>query len=436
MSKTTRIPAAAGIIALALSMSACSTDAAPASGSAPEDTSTPAEGGITYVVPTSWASVPALTEAVDTFNADSDVDVVLQAVPDENYNSVVGSRLAGGTDIDIFAGAYTLFDVPNVMVDLSTEDFTARMPQASLDSITFTDGKIYSYPSPTPGASFGVFYNKKIFEKAGLTVPKSLDELTAAMTTLKGAHVTPLYLAGKDGWTLLQHRNAVNPLMNITSDTIKELNANTKRWDDIPALKDQYTALESWAKEGLLNDNVLTATYEESLQNLVDGKAGMIINGTWVIGAMVDLNESAKTDIGFFPIPTKDGKTMLGISGADGLHIAKSSSNIEGAKKFLAYLASKDVAQKFMDGAPGISNFSDVSVPANAPAAMKDVSDAITNSQATLAIDRASVVAAPESDLIANYQQLVAGHMTAADFLTAEAEAMIASGKSAGIAGF
>lgn len=435
MSMSTRIPAATSVIAMALAMTACSNADAPAS-DANADSAGTTEGGITYVVPTSWAGVPALTEAVEAYNADSDVDVVIQAIPDENYNSVVGSRLAGGTDIDIFAGAYTLFDVPNVMVDLSGEDFLSRMPQPSVDSITFTDGKVYSYPAPTPGASFGVFYNKKVFEKAGVSVPKTLDEFTATMTTLKGAGVTPLYLAGKDGWTLLQHRNAVNPLMNIDADTIKGLNSNTKRWDEIPALKDQYTALEEWAKGGLLNDNVLTATYEESTQNLVDGKAAMIINGSWVIGAMADLNESAKSDIGFFPLPTKDGKNMLAVSGADGLHIAKSSAHVDEAKKFLAYLSSKDVAQKFMDGAPGISNFTDVTIPADAPAAMKELSDAIANGQTTLAIDRASVVPAPESDLIANYQQLVAGQMSAADFLTAEADGMIASGKSAGIAGF
>ncbi|RRC94574.1 ABC transporter substrate-binding protein [Schaalia canis] len=433
MRKTTTMVAAASAFALTLGLAACSQggdDSVSSASSATDGTS------ITYVLPTSWASVPALTSAVEDFNAANDITVTLQAVPDENYNSVVGSRLAGGTDIDIFAGSYTLFDVPNVMVDLSGEDFTSRMPKASIDSITFSDGKIYSYPSPTPGASFGVFYNKKVFEAAKITTPATLDELTAAMKTLKDSGVAPLYLAGKDGWTLLQHRNATNPLMNLSGDTIGKLNSNSIRWDAIPELKDQYTALAQWAENGYLNDNVLTATYEESLQNLVDGKAGMIINGTWVIGALADLNESAKDTIGFFPLPSKDGKTMLGVSGADGLHIAKSSANIDAAKKFLAFLSSKEIAQKFMDGAPGISNFTDVTVPDSTPVAMKEVSEAIANGDTTLAIDKVSLVPAPETDLIAAYQQLVAGKMSADEFLTAEAEGMIASGKAAGIEGF
>ena len=72
--------------------------------------------------------------------------------------------------------------------------------------------------------------------------------MTEAMKALKAKGTTPLFLAGKDGWTLLQHRNSVNPLMNLDGDTISKLNANEMRWDEIHALTDQYNALESWAK--------------------------------------------------------------------------------------------------------------------------------------------------------------------------------------------
>lgn len=416
---------------LALSLAACQSG-----DTATESASGANTQGIVYVVPTSWANVTALTEAVDAYNADAESPVTLQAIPDENYNSVVGSRLAGGSDIDIFAGSYTLFDVPNVMVEVSDEPVFDRLNNAAVDSLTATDGKIYSFPSPTPGATFGVFYNTKVFEEAGVSVPKSLDEMTEAMKTLKAKGKTPLFLAGKDGWTLLQHRNSVNPLMNLDGDTIAKLNANETRWDAIPALSDQYNALESWAKEGLINEDVLTATYEESTKAVVDGSAAMLINGSWAIGEITKLADDAASTIGFFPIPTRDGRTMLGLSGADGLHIAKSSKNIEGAKAFLNYLASTAVAQKFMDAAPGISNFTDVTVPTNAPKALSDMADAIEKGASTLAIDKASIVPAPESDLIAAYQQLVAGQMSASDFLKNEADGMIASGKAAGIPGF
>ena len=417
--------------ALALGLTACQ-----GGGDAAESGSASSAGGLVYVVPTSWANVAVLTEAVDAYNADAASPVTLQAIPDENYNSVVGSRLAGGTDIDIFAGTYTLFDVPNVMVDLTGEPFLERLTEAGVASLTASDGKIYSFPSPTPGATFGVFYNTKVFEEAGVAVPTSLTEMTEAMKALKAKGTTPLFLAGKNGWTLLQHRNSVNPLMNLDGDTISKLDANEMRWDEVPALTDQYNALESWAKEGFLNEDVLTATYEESLKAVVDGSAAMIINGSWAIGEMSGLADDAATSIGFFPLPSAEGRTMLGLSGADGLHIAKSSANVEGAKAFLSYLASPEVAQKFMDAAPGISNFTDVTVPEKAPKAMTDIATAIEKGASTLAIDNASVVPAPESDLIAAYQQLVAGQMSAADFLTTEADGMIASGKAAGIPGF
>ncbi|MDO5672943.1 MAG: ABC transporter substrate-binding protein [Actinomycetaceae bacterium] len=423
-----------GALAMSLALGACGAGSAGDAGSEGKDTGGK-DGAVNYVLPTSWANVEVFKENVAKFQEESGITVNVQAVPDENYNSVVGSRLAGGTDVDIFAGAYQLFDVPNVMIELTDEDFMKRMPEGPLNSLRHTDGKIYSFPSPSPGATFGVFYNKKALEKAGAAVPTSLDEMTDALKKLKAAEVTPLYLAGKDGWTLLQHRNAANPLMNLDGDTIGKLNKNELRWDEIPALTDQYTALEGWAKDGLLNDDVLTATYEQSQQALVDGSAGMIINGTWVIGELVALNESAKEDIGFFPLPAKDGRSMLGLSAVDGLHIAKTSKNVDNAKKFLSFLASAEVAQSFMDAAPGLSSFTDVTVPDNAPAAMKDVAKA-AEGKTTLHIDNSSVIAAPESDLIASYQLLVSGKESAADFLKAEAEGMIAIGKQSGVAGF
>lgn len=430
MSTKTRMAAAAA--ALCLGLTAC--------GGGGQPGETPTSGGsgggsVNYVVPTSWANVGALKEVVADFQKESGITVNIQAIPDENYNSVVGSRLAGGTDIDVFAGSYTLFDVPNVMVDLTAEEGLKHLTDEGRQSITWTDGKVYSFPSPTAGATFGVFYNRAVFEKAGVSVPGSLDELTAAMGKLKAAGVTPLYLAGKDGWTLLQHRNSANALMNLSGDTIAKLNKNEVRWDAVPELKDQYEALQGWVKDGYINADALTGTYEQSQKAVVEGKAGMLINGTWVIGEITKLSDSAKKDIGFFPLPAKNGSTMLGLSGADGLHIAKKSPNIDNAKKFLTFLSNQASAQKFMDEAPGISNFTDVKVPADAPQALTDVVAAVAKGS-TLAIDNASLVPAPEADLIAAYQELVAGKSTAADFLRTEADGMIAAGKQAGLPGF
>lgn len=427
----TRVAGAA--LALCLGLTACGGQS---TGGSTNSTSAAGGGTVNYVVPTSWANVGALKEVVAQFQKDKGITVNIQAIPDENYNSVVGSRLAGGTDIDVFAGDYKLFDVANVMLDVSNEDFVKRMPEASVKSITYKDGKIYSFPAPTPGATFGVFYSKAAFAKAGAQAPKTLDEMTAAMGKLKAAGITPLYLAGKDGWTLLQHRNSVNPLMNLSGDVISKLNKNEVRWDAISELTDQYTALEGWVKDGYVNSDVLTGTYEQSQKAVAEGKAGMLINGTWIIGEIAKLSDTAKNDVGFFPIPTKDGKTMLGVSGADGLHIAKKSPNAENAKAFLRYLITAESAQKFMNAAPGISNFTDVKVPTDAPQAMKDVAAAIEAGKTTLAIDTASLVPAPETDLIASYQKLVGGKSSAAEFLKAEADGMAAAGKQAGLPGF
>ena len=432
MSRTTRVAALTAAL-MTVTLAGCAqTDTGTAAPATKE-----AAAPLTYVIPTSWAEAATLKDAVAAFTKSSGQEVKLQAVPDEKYNEVVLSRLAGGQGMDVFAGAYNLFDVPNSLVEISGEKFESRMDAIGLDSLRWTDGKIYSFPSPTPRSTFGVFYNKLVFADAGVTVPTSLTDFATALKTFKGKGKTPLYLAGKDGWTLLQHRNSVNPIM-VESDPEApgKLSSNSIRWDSIADLNTQYAALGDWAKAGLLNKDVLTATYEKSQQALVKGEAAMIVNGSWAIGDLVKASPDAKENVGFFTFPSPSGKPVLAVSAVTGIHIAKSSKNIEGAKKFLAFLGDTAQATAYMAGAPGISNFTDVPLPADVPAAMKDIDAAITAGPTTLATDDAIRVPAPESDLIARYQELLGGRISGADFMKQQSDAFISSGKTAGLDGF
>ncbi len=49
-----------------------------------------------------------------------------------------------------------------------------------------------------------MIYNKEIFAKYGIEVPKTWDELIAACDKLKAAGVAPFYATLKDNWTIGQ----------------------------------------------------------------------------------------------------------------------------------------------------------------------------------------------------------------------------------------
>lgn len=68
----------------------------------------------------------------------------------------------------------------------------------NLSSTTF-DGKVYAIPTEIAGEI--VYYNKAIFKKYNLEVPKTWDDLLNVIKILKGNGVTPFSLANKDPWT-------------------------------------------------------------------------------------------------------------------------------------------------------------------------------------------------------------------------------------------
>ena len=62
------------------------------------------------------------------------------------------------------------------------------------------DGKIYAVPLNTAAAC--VFYNKEIFEEAGVEVPKTYDELLDVCQKIKDAGYTPITISAGTAWCL------------------------------------------------------------------------------------------------------------------------------------------------------------------------------------------------------------------------------------------
>lgn len=107
-----------------------------------------------------------------------DVEVLLDHTPYSGYISKILTRIAGGTEPDIIACEVNLF--PNfwgkdVFLDLNPyikKDETFKVKDFFPDVIRrFTiDGKVYGVPRDTAPYAC-IFYNKKLFDKAGIEYP-------------------------------------------------------------------------------------------------------------------------------------------------------------------------------------------------------------------------------------------------------------------------
>ncbi len=389
---------------------------------------------ITYMLPSSWANVPGFQDNVHAWEKQTGHTVTLTPVPDANYDSLVQARLAARNGVDIFAGQDTAKDKAAIMHP-ATGPWLERLEPGVRKAITSHDGKVWGTPSADGLHASGVIYNKDVFAKAGITTPPAtLTDFQSALQKVKNAGVTPLYLSGKDGWTLLQHRNSVNAsFVGADQQLVSKLDANQIKWADVPGFNQQYQALADWVGKGLTNDDALTATYESATSALANGKAGAIINGTWALAEITKANPSA--NLGFFLLPAADGPSTLGLGKPNLLKIATFSKAATQAQDFLNFMIAQPQAQKFMHANPGVSAFTDVKAPSPSRA-VADLQQLVDQGGFVVPFDQQSVIPQPQDDIVAAYQELIGKRVDVPAFGELVQKAWQSAGAKATATGF
>ena len=186
------------VLAMALGLAACGGSNAPAATDAPKTdapaatTEAPAaDSGKTTVTLIAaqygpktgdwWAEFEKKFEA-----ANPDIDLVQDVVSWNDIYTVVNTRVANGQapdllNIDVFAD----FQADGLLLPAekwcSAETY-AKFYQAFLDQ-SVVDGVVWAVPDLASARA--MYYNKDILAQAGVEVPKTWDELTAACKTIK-----------------------------------------------------------------------------------------------------------------------------------------------------------------------------------------------------------------------------------------------------------
>jgi raffinose/stachyose/melibiose transport system substrate-binding protein len=104
------------------------------------------------------------------------------------------------------------------------------------------NGKIYGIPWGSTGM-MGVFYNKEVFEKAGVQPPKNYADLLNIAGKIKAAGLIPFYEGVKDAWPAqifyftgwVSH---IDPV--IGPEGVAKLDKNELKLSEIPKLKELF----------------------------------------------------------------------------------------------------------------------------------------------------------------------------------------------------
>jgi multiple sugar transport system substrate-binding protein len=336
--------AVAGIAAVALFVGACGNG-----GSSGGTSGTPAASGgaDTGVKLTMWVrsggpddDAQLLAEA---YNASHQNQMEVTVIPSDQYLQKVGAAAGQKALPDVlssdvvYAANYTRQGIFTDITDRLAElDFADDLAQAHIQAATY-DGKQYAVPFVVD-SSF-MFYNKDLFEKAGLdpdNPPRSYDDIYAAAKAITGVE-DGVYGFGFDGNCAGCFAYTVFPNAVAGGHPPISLDGATADFDN-SAMSDILGLYQKLYADGLVDPAAKAADGSSWNGAFLQGKVGILPNGTYTIPALAD----ADFDWGYIPLGDAAGSKAATFVGGDVIGISSSTKNVDAAWDFMSWTMSDE----------------------------------------------------------------------------------------------
>jgi len=245
-------------------------------------------------------------EAVGRFeDAHRDVAVRTEPTKNDSYKQKLSQAMASGTVPDVFftwgGGVLKSFVDQRQVADLTaaveSDNVTRRLLPAALRFGTVR-GKIYAVPMDV--SAVVMWYNRDLFEKHSLRVPRTLDELKSVCADLRKAGVIPVALGNKDKWPgafyfvyLATRIGGTKPFTDAAA------RAPGASFED-PCFLQAGQRLQELVRLGVFNDGSSALSYDDARQLFVREKAAMMLMGTWILSDLRSDTKDAAGDAASF----------------------------------------------------------------------------------------------------------------------------------------
>jgi raffinose/stachyose/melibiose transport system substrate-binding protein len=243
-----------------------------------------------------------MEEAVSQYEqAHSGVKLELHSLDSASYKEKLATDFTGkAKDIDVFydwapAKLTQLVRADRVLPldDYISAEKLGEIKEGSEKSFV-VDGKLYGLPM---NSSMMLLYcNRGLFKKAGAKLPATWDELLAAGEKLKAAGVRPLAVGAGDSWLAgaLYENLAVREVGAEKCSAV--LSGEASMLDD-PGFRTAAEKMNELYQDGILGDNPLQVTDTDALADFIDGKAGMLLDGSWAASSIDNSSDRAAADV-------------------------------------------------------------------------------------------------------------------------------------------
>ncbi|MDR0600118.1 MAG: extracellular solute-binding protein [Treponema sp.] len=278
------------------------------------------------------------------------VEIQFRPTNPPDYNATLRLQLGSGTGPDLmyarsYAPGQKLFnagyfadcgDIPGVK-----QNFSA----SSLAPWQMPDGKIFAVPFAA--VSHGVYYNKTIFQKEGLSIPQTWEEFLTLCGTLASKGYTPLANGVAEEWDILEcfFLGILPNFVGGPEDRVQyETGAKPLNDANFTAA---FQAMADVAK--YLPKGYESVTYNDSQALFNTQQAVMFMDGSWTAGVYTDAN----FDWGVFAMPPPQGRAAAITFHPDmAITYNTKTKYPQECKDFLAWIASPEGAALASEALP------------------------------------------------------------------------------------
>ncbi|MBZ4486868.1 ABC transporter substrate-binding protein [Microbacterium sp. cx-55] len=435
-----RFPAALALTATAaLALAGCS-DPGAGGGSSEPATWPDQNADLSGTTLTIWAAQNSNTvpdSVVAGFEELTGAKVDVVTIPDP-YEQSVQTKVATGDKPDLAfwqptASQLTALNASENLQSLDDAPWLGAYDGDLRDITGILDDTRYAALITTPAVE-GVYYNKDVFAAAGISeTPANWDELLTVARQLKSEGTTPFFDFGggtpwaTQWWVQVQ-------LADAAQDGLWDrVNSGEEKFTDetIQGAIDTYDGLIG---EGLFNENLKTATFEDQGPALLAGDAAMAVQVNSFFGQLQSLADTAELDekIGFFPIsPTGNVGTFIpDQSNALVAFKTGDATREAAARQLLSYWLGDGYAD-FVEAQSTVSLQSDVPTPDGVPQALLDASASLSDSVGSM-----QALAIVNPDLYLNLGDMIQGTKTPTEVAEATQAQFAELAKAIGAAGF
>ncbi len=319
---------------------------------------------ITMMASSDWVTDEEM-QLGSNFEAATGIQVVYDLYPDNVYLDTLFTKLSSDNPPDIFMTQSGLaikntYQLDKYSVDLSDEPWMTVYDTFSAIE-TSIGGRNYGMSYFDNTTDYYMIYNKKLLSNAGVTeVPTTYDAFVTMCQNVTGTGVIPIYEPMADGWhqTMLFAETG-QFLDKREPGIIEKLNDNTVTFAELESMKLALEQIQNLALKGYMGKNFATDTYDNAFGYMANGEYAMCMLRPGMINSIIssEMNKGFdKEDFGIMLLPICDNQILNVHPTGPSKFICNASPNIDAAKLYLQYIATKDNIQYVIDNAHSINN--------------------------------------------------------------------------------